>query len=117
MNNIQKIIEDKRLEESKKKYLKKNAIYSIFSIIGYTIYITYFDIGNSFLYALFMVFIFYPILALLIGSVIANFPYKNLPFSKKYLRACLLALLIMHLITIIGFCIMFIVGSLIMKNY
>lgn len=101
MTNIQTIIGDKRLDESKKKYLKKNAIYSIANMILWTFYMKNLDINTieSFLFALSIVLVLYPVLGTLLGLIIAIFPYKELSFSLKYLRSALLGLLIINIIT------------------
>lgn len=38
----------------------------------------------------------FPILAFLLGLVVAIFPYKQLPYGKKYLRASLLTLIVIN---------------------
>jgi hypothetical protein len=39
-----------------------------------------------------------PILSLLLGILVALFPYRQLSYEKKYLRAFLLCLLVMNII-------------------
>lgn len=51
---------------------------------------------DTFLAAFYANAIGYNILGFLLGTMAALFPYKNLPYGKKYLRASLLTILVIQ---------------------
>ncbi|SCY95677.1 hypothetical protein [Flavobacterium caeni] len=44
----------------------------------------------------------YNVIGLLLGTVVALFPYKNLGYAKKYLRASLLVILTLQIVMTVG---------------
>lgn len=55
--------------------------------------------GNAIIKAHFTTFLFgIPILGFLLGTVVGLFPYQQLSYGKKYLRAALMSILVLQLI-------------------
>jgi uncharacterized protein YacL len=95
MNDI-----ESKLRTDKKKYLIRIVVLAIINIILYPILTSSFT--NSWVERLNLAIkgyaLSFTVLGLIIGLIVAAFPYQELSFRKKYLRASLLSIYIMHVI-------------------
>ena len=83
---------DGELQKQNKKRMLWAAGLIVANTILFTLLIKGRPIGDTFLAAFYSNAIGYPLLGFLLGTMAALFPYKNLPYRKKYLRASLLTI-------------------------
>jgi len=95
------------IEANIKRQNKRFVLWIVFLIIGNTLMFTILiksdrPMIDNFLAALFGNLAGYNIFGFLVGTMAALFPYKNLPYGKKYLRASLLSILVIHSVMTCG---------------
>ncbi|KAF5041521.1 hypothetical protein DSECCO2_522150 [anaerobic digester metagenome] len=99
--------------KTRNKYLFLIASLTVFNIISFTVFIKTggYDIHGNYLVkdtignlktALICFLFSLPILSLLIGLLVAIFPYRQLEYSKKYFRSFLLTLRFINILFAIG---------------
>lgn len=94
---------DYKLKSDRKKYLKRIGILIVVNTLLFGLLIK--GIGtftDTLLQALNANLIGFNILGFILGSIVALFPYKGLPYNKKYLRASLLTIMTIQFIMTVG---------------
>ena len=92
-----------KLKRDRKKYLTRISLLIVISTILFGLLIK--GLGGfteTFLTALNANLIGFNIFGFFLGTIVAIFPYKGLPYKKRYLRASLLVILTIQIILTIG---------------
>jgi hypothetical protein len=94
---------EEKLKSDKKKYLVRILILIVVNTILFGLLIKGpRSTTDNFLSALNANLIGFNILGFILGTVVALFPFKGLPYKKKYLRGSLLTILTLQIIMTIG---------------
>ncbi|WP_111710270.1 hypothetical protein [Lutibacter citreus] len=92
-----------KLKTNRKKYLIRIAILIVINTIFFGLLIKGTrSTTENLLSALNANLIGFNLLGFLLGTIVAIFPYKGLPFKKKYLNASLMTILAIQIIMTIG---------------
>jgi hypothetical protein len=104
-NSIDKIDQvdlDSQLKADRKKTLFKIGGLIIFNTIMFTVFIKGRGFTGNLLASLNANLIGFNIVGFILGTIVAIFPYKGLPYNKKYLRASLLTIFVLQTIMAVG---------------
>ena len=93
---------DNQLKKDRKKYLIRIGGLIVFNTLMFAVFIQGRGFTDNLLTSLNANLIGFNIVGFIFGTIIAAFPYKELPYSKKYLRASLLTILTLQTITAVG---------------
>ena len=94
---------NEKLKTDKKKYLIRILILIVVNTILFGLLIKGpRSTTDNFLAALNANLIGFNILGFILGTIVALFPFKGLPYKKKYLRASLLTILTLQILMTIG---------------
>jgi hypothetical protein len=93
---------DTKLKKDRKKYLIRIGGLIIFNTIMFAVFIQGRGFVDNLLTSLNANLIGFNIVGFIFGTIVAVFPYKGLPYSKKYLRASLLTILTLQTIMAVG---------------
>jgi hypothetical protein len=94
---------NEKLKSDKKKYLIRILILIVVNIILFGLLIKGpRSTTDNFLAALNANLIGFNILGFILGTIVALFPFKGLPYKEKYLRASLLSILTLQILMTIG---------------
>lgn len=96
-----------KLKIEKKRLVVSVIVFIIVNTLLFTLFIKgYGNYQDKFLTALNANVIGFNMIGMILGGIGALIPYKNLSYSKKYMRATLYCILIIHVIITIGIFIM-----------
>jgi VIT1/CCC1 family predicted Fe2+/Mn2+ transporter len=93
---------DTQLKKDRKKYLIRIGGLIVFNTIMFPVFIQGRGFTDNLLTSLNANLIGFNIVGFIFGTIVAVFPYKGLPYSKKYLRASLLTILTLQTIMAVG---------------
>lgn len=102
IDKINEVDIDSQLKANRKKYLISIGVLIIFNTIMFGILIKGRDFTDNLLTSLNANLFGFNILGFMLGAIVAIFPYKELQYNKKYLRASLLTIVVLQLIMTIG---------------
>jgi uncharacterized protein YacL len=92
-----------KLKTNRKKYLIRIVILIVINTVLFGLLIKGTrSTTENFLQALNANLIGFNILGFILGAIVAIFPYKGLPFKKKYLNASLMTILAIQIIMTVG---------------
>lgn len=93
---------DTQLKKDRKKYLIRIGGLIVFNTIMFAVFIQGRGFTDNLLTSLNANLIGFNIVGFIFGTIVAVFPYKGPPYSKKYLRASLLTILTLQTIMAVG---------------